>query len=343
MIIRNIYLICFCLFISLNCLAQTINTFPNIERPAKDKMVTNAKNNKVQIGFGVCLKAILIKKTFGHFRLSVTGGIGKPTNLNTIINKSSIKNKAIFYYFSELEFYNGGLGTSGLNYNSQDFKIELRQSILASFGDYGTSNYYSYTRPIIQFVNSSSHPLLDPFNNFSFTIGTIFINGINYHRAQRLGLVNIGILPIGLTYINDGPPFENKILKLGDGFDRFWTGGGQIGIYNMSPRYRINKLELKYDKFTGWFPYGYEVSTRLGLRYVPYHDKKDQLYNRQKYELSITGFNGLGISYNLYDFPNIDMQHLIHVKNGYTLHNTPLARRTAPAIFYDNTFLIINK
>ena len=215
--------------------------------------------------------------------------------------------------------------------------MELRQSFLLAVGRTYKTEKFNYNRPVMQFVSNSSHPLYDPYNS-SFTIGTTFINGLNIRRSQRVGIASIGWNYMQLTYLNDGPPFTSKWLPFGDGFDRWWTGSGQIGCYIPDNTWCRN-FELKYDKFTGLQPYAYETATALRLKHIPYKSKETSLFNRQRLELSMGTNKGLGLSVNLYDIRIIDVQSYIH-NNKYSYHDTPLKWRMGTGLFYNNTYII---
>ncbi len=301
----------------------------------KAQLTQSFESGKLQFGIGVNLKLDLVQNSFGYFRLSLTGGAGVPFGESFGLKR----NNFIFYYFSEIDIFRGGLGASSLSYTNQNFKVELRNSFLLSGGSTKHSINCNYIRPVIHFVSNSSHPIFDPFS-WSITLGTTFVNGLNEKVAQRVGIGTIGYRSGAFTYLNDGPPFHYKFLGIGDGYDRWWTGSGMIGFYNPWRNALVKAMELKYDKFTGLQHYAYELSTALKLKHIPYKSKEIQLYNRQRFELGIlTNFN-LGYNFSVYDMPLIDIQHGIHFKRRYSFHNTPLKWRMASGFNYNKTFLV---
>ena len=306
----------------------------NLSYGDKQNLTTNFEKGKPQFGFGITLKVDLVKSTFAYFRLSLTGGAGLPIGRDIGLER----NNFCLYYFAELDIFRGGMGAPAMSIDNQKILFELRQSFLTAVGS--TLNYerYNYTRPVMQFVSNSSHPLYDPFNS-SFTIGTTFVNGLNIKRSQRVGIASIGYQGFQLTYLNDGPPFTSDWLPYGDGFDRWWTGSGQIGIYNVDYPL-LRSIEIKYDKFTGLQPYAYELSTALHMKHIPYKSKEIQLSNRQRIEISVATDRGIGFSYNIYDLPLFDIQHYIHQSSGYSFHSTPLKWKGSTGFFYNNAFLI---
>jgi hypothetical protein len=294
----------------------------------KDLRSADFAKSKIQLGFGLGLKVDLIRGELGYYRLSATFGGGVPFGKDTYLfnkDKKLKDNNFIFYYLAEIDIFRGGLGASSGSLNNQNFVFELRQSFLTSVGTTGKNSNLNFNRPVVHFISNSSRPLLDPFA-YSVTFGTTFINTLNLPRSQRVGILNLGLGLFGASYLNDGPPFNfhNNFLPFGDGYDRWWTGSGMIGMYGFSQNSRIRQLELKFDKFTGLQPYGYEVATALKLKHIPYQSKEAQLYNRQRIEFNALTQFGLGFNLSFYDNPKIDVQHLIHLKNFYSYHNTPL-------------------
>ena len=317
------------LFFSLSIAAQA--DMPNSRR---DQLVRGFESGKVQFGVGLSLKVDLVKNTFGYYRLSLTGGAGLPVGKEFQLNE----NYCTLYYFAELDLFRGGVGAPALALDNQKILMELRQSFLTSFGVLDKNLSYNYTRPLIQFVSNSSHPVYDPYR-YSVTLGTTFVNGLNVKRSQRVGIISLGCNQWAGCYMNDGPPFSNNFLPYGDGFDRWWTGSGMIGFYDNSNTI-FRSVEIKYDKFTGLQPYAYETSNSLKLKYIPYKSKTTQLLNRQRLEISGSTARGIGFSMSFYDLPLIDVQHYIHFGQKYSYHNTPLKWRFATGLFYNNTYHI---
>jgi hypothetical protein len=322
----NIGCIALLLVLGSYCKAQTAFT-----REDKEKMSQQFESGKVQFGVGLSLKVDLIRNTFGYFRISVTGGAGIPFGKEFGWDRNSL----IGYYFLEVDVFRGGLGAPALALDNQKMLSELRQSFLLSVGRTLGDQKYNYNRPVVQFISNSSHPLFDPYN-FSFTIGSTFVNGINVRRSQRVGIVSLGYNEFQLAYLNDGPPFVS--LPFGDGFDRWWTGSGQIGVY-IPNNHLLRNFELKYDKFTGLQPYAYETTTALRLKQIPYKSRETRMLNRTRLEFSVGTTKGIGFSVNVYDNAFLDVQNHIH-HNKYSYHGTPLKWRIGSGLFYNNTFII---
>ena len=312
-------------------LGSCINAQTAFTRADKERMSQEFEAGKVQFGVGLTLKVDLIRNTFGYFRISLTGGAGIPFGREMGLNRNSM----IGYYFLEVDLFRGGMGAPVLALDNQKMLCELRQSFLFSAGRTLGDKIYNYNRPVVQFISNSSHPLFDPYN-FSFTIGSTFVNGINVKRSQSCGIASLGYNEFQLAYLNDGPPFVS--LPFGDGFDRWWTGSGQIGVYIPNNKV-LRNFELKYDKFTGLQPYAYETSTALRLKQIPYKSRETRLLNRSRIEFSFGTNRGIGLSVNFYDNAWMDIQNHIH-HNKYAYHSTPLKWRIGSGLFYNNTFII---
>jgi hypothetical protein len=320
-------------FLLLNLSAVCIYAQTNFSSAERKQLKERFESGKMQFGVGISLKVDIIKNTFGYYRLSVTGGAGVPFGRELGLRRNTMTG----YYFVECDVFRGGLGAPALALDNQQMLIELRQSFLLSVGRTHGREKFNYNRPVMQFISNSSHPLFDPYN-LSLTLGSTFINGLNIRRSQRVGIVNLGWNYVQLTYLNDGPPFTSSWLPFGDGFDRYWTGSGQVGVYFSETKWMRN-IELKYDKFTGLQPYAYELATALHLKHIPYRSKETRLFNRQRYEIGIGTNRGIGFSMNVYDSREVDIQHYIH-NNKYSYHDTPLKWRIGAGLFYNNAFII---
>lgn len=321
------------IFLLLSANGLLLDAQANFSAEERQQLTERFEAGKFQFGIGVSLKVDIIKNTFGYYRLSLTGGAGIPFGKEFGLARNTMTG----YYFLECDLFRGGLGAPALALDNQKMLIELRQSFLLAVGRTHGQEKYNYNRPVVQFISNSSHPIFDPYN-MSFTIGSTFINGLNIKRSQRVGIASLGWNFAQITYLNDGPPFTSNWLPFGDGFDRYWTGSGQIGVYVPETKWFRN-FELKYDKFTGLQPYSYELATALHLKHIPYKSKETRLFNRQRYELSLGTNRGIGLSVNVYDSREIDIQHHIH-NNKFSYHDTPLKWRVGAGLFYNNAFII---
>jgi len=277
-------------------------------------------------GFGAKLTADLIARhSLAQMRLSVVASMG----MGVI---ESGKSSALFpSYHAEMEVYRGGLGSSLAPSQRSRFNFELRQSFLLTAAvDNAPAN--AIRRPLVQFISEASHPLADPYKT-SITLGTVFINGINHHRSQRVGILSLAYEYFNLTYYNDGPPFDK--LFTGDVYDRWWTGGVQLGYYNYCDDCLFPSVELKFEKFTGWEPNGYEVSKFFQLDYIPYRHFDQNYFNQGRWQLNLMTNSGMGVHLSRYDHDPWDVQHFIHLNLDMTRHPPTLKERWAFGTTYD--------
>lgn len=169
----------------------------------------------------------------------------------------------------------------------------------------------------------------DYYNIFSnrsgmLMLGTNFILN-NHKRNQIVGSLNATIGKLSFNYYNDGPPFN--LTGTGDGFDRYWTGGGAI-MYHSNRNF--NYAEIAFDQFTGYIPLLYELTSLLGMN-VPLYDTPDKSkvynFNTSAYSVKVNfdqrfGINA-GVVGSLKDSKRgryWGIQEIIHVVLGYPLH-----------------------
>ena len=224
---------------------------------------------------------------------------------------------------SHLEFYRGGLGSSLLNKERFRINIEIRNSF-AAFAGYGTANTIA-GRPAFVNVGTDASSLIDPLD-YSISLGTMFINGINHDRNQRIGTFSLSALNGTLHYYNDGPPFPK--LALSDGYDRYWTGGGQLGFYFKNDDAFITDLVLRFDTYTGYQLNLYEVGSILRIDNLPYKVKEQQMFNQSRFQYKLGLRNSVYVNYSVFDPYFTDIQNLIHYHISISpFHPRPLKKR----------------
>jgi RHS repeat-associated protein len=116
-----------------------------------------------------------------------------------------------------LNVFNGGLGTTQGTTGQRELQGSLIVSPSLTIG-YGNSN----PLPINTFDSSSLSGVNDTFQN-SFTVGQNFVLNTE-GRNQRVGSYGLRLGNVNLNIANDTGKF------LGDGFDRFFSGSGQVNI-----------------------------------------------------------------------------------------------------------------
>lgn len=222
---------------------------------------------------------------------------------------------------------------------------------------------FNYRRPLYTWNTNYANTLSNPFQ-FSFTIATNFIwnipingneterqrqlqnetinnqrylpqdhntfNGskmyVKKRRSQRVGYIGIALDKfLSAGYYNDGPPFSEW---LGDGYDRYWTGGGFAHIWSQERfegqpegQYKDNfQLIFSFDKFTGYEQDTYEVANKLKLNKVPYKNIETASYNRGITRASLI-YRDIGFFISKIDSKaGRDIQDRIHKANNYPYH-----------------------
>lgn len=225
---------------------------------------------------------------------------------------------------SELEFFRGGLGSSIHNSESSKFNIEWRNSVQLLLGADNHSGKEIWAKPLMPSIGQSFSGLYNPLD-YSISIGTTIINGVNHPRNQQLGFGSLSILPLQFYYYNDGPPFG----RLADSYDRYWTGGGGFGFYYVhGSKNVLTDVEVRYDRYTGYQPLLYEMGNTLGIDNLPYKNKEQQHFNkgRFQYRAGLYGFSH--VTFSFYQPEATDVQYWIHWIRGLSFHHNTTKRYT---------------
>ncbi|WP_445722650.1 polymorphic toxin type 23 domain-containing protein [Flavobacterium sp.] len=134
-----------------------------------------------------------------------------------------------------VNFYNGGLGSLT---NSSSFNIDTVVTAKLTVG--GGEGEPMTIRPL--HLNSGSG--MEDSYKYSATLGTNFILN-NHNRNQQVGFLQVRAFDFSFQTYNDFQGF--KKIGISDGFDRWWTGGGNITIGNNNSDYQ---LVIASDVFT---------------------------------------------------------------------------------------------
>lgn len=269
----------------------------------------NTSNDAFQVGGALSLTFEVQK--FTNYRLALTGGIGKRIN------------QAQFLYptlHTELQFYQGGMGSSLSSLKRQHINVDwiISFMVLAGTKDVENHEFLERFNPINFFADDSSAPLHNPFYH-SIGIGTNFIRSTdNFKKNQYLGVLNVNINRVfQFNYYNDGTPFH--WMGLGDGFDRYYTGGGFVAVY-LDHESDIDFIQLSYNKFTGYQQYAFEAANYLQIDFLPYKDPESFYFNQSRWRGKIGNFSkGFSFTVSGYDLQKGDGQDLIHyiIDNSY--------------------------
>lgn len=221
---------------------------------------------------------------------------------------------------TEISLYNGGLGSGSIEKNRYCSLDAIIAFTLTSghLNDNYNRNYAIVNRnvPLKYFGDFAIPALVNPYN-YSVSLGTNLVFSTEKNKLfQRLGFLDIQHSGVQFSYYNDGTPFQH--LLLGDGKDRYYTGGGSISYSNSFgdiPNLRSFSIELSYHKFTGYSENAFEISNSISGSVVNYSDKNQSFFNKSLWRGTVmmtSENNGIGFSYSDYNSPSMDGQHLIH-------------------------------
>lgn len=275
--------------------------------------INEATDNSYQIGGALNLTFEIQK--FTNYRLSLTGGIGKKIDQVEFLYPT---------FHTELQIYQGGMGSSLSSLKRQQLNVDWIISFMV-VGGIREVNYDDAHRrfnPINFFTDDSSSPLQNPYFN-SIALGTNFIRSSDsFKRNQYLGIFNLNIeRSLQFTYYNDGTPFH--WIGLGDGFDRYYTGGGFFAVYLDNDK-EVDLIQLSYNKFTGYQPYAFEVANDMQIDFLPYKDPESFYYNQSRWRGKIGSLkNGFALSISVYDYQKWDNQDFIHYLIDNSYHPDP--------------------
>lgn len=249
------------------------------------------KSDSLIWGFGLKLKVDIGNKRTAHYSVSVSGGIGK-----------QMWDAMLFSYHLTATLYRGGLGNSLLPSNVDDHQVDVVNGFAITGGG---GKPYRRIRPFYTWSANPAVSFSNPYRN-SFTLASNFLWN-NHHRSQQIGFAGLALGMVSVGYYNDGTPFSAQ-LGLGDGFDRFWTGGGYLHIgHDASDVQAI----ASFDKFTCDSKTGFDVANLMRLRFVP-SSAEDASFNRGRTMLTLIHRDGIGLNVGLFDNPSMDIQDFIH-------------------------------
>lgn len=181
--------------------------------------------------------------------------------------------------------------------------------------------------PLRYFADFAIPSLQNPYN-YSISLGTNLVITSDGGRAfQRLGFLNLNHSGLQLSYYNDGTPFQHFFL--GDGKDRYYTGGGVLSYNNGNGTYEQFKsysFEVSYHKFSGYNQNSFELSNSLNASNVDYKNTDQRYYNKSLWKFNAFSndvYNGFGLALSAYNSVRFDGQHLIHWLIDNSFHIVP--------------------
>jgi hypothetical protein len=284
-------------------------------------------NSKLQYGISFDIRWEIVYKYgyLSNFRVGVSGGIAPVIS-------------GWFMPFSQLSLvtFQGGVGSS----ISVKERNKLNLESLLSFGVVAGSQKgpdVNHKRGIHTIGLYNPAPLLNPFNTFLGLSSTFIHRFTKFAKAnhlgkftysQKVGAVSLGTKNWDFNYYNDGTPFD--FLGLGDGKDRYYTGGGFFR-HHISNKFEstsrhgaFRNIVVGFDRFTGHYPESFEVAHNLGLANVPYGDKSQAFFNKGRtfIGLELASVPGLIPTFSINDNDAVDIQYLIHRARKQPLHRT---------------------
>lgn len=157
--------------------------------------------------------------------MSGTAGIGVSKKFNAIEPGANLA----------INFYNGGIGARS-DSNAMNFDTVLTAKVTAGAGNGNPMTIYPLH------IDSGTG-LVDKYK-YSATLGTNFILN-NNDRNQQVGFIQVRAADFSFQTYNDFGGF--KKIGISDGYDRWWTGGGN---FTFGARNSDYQLIIASDVFT---------------------------------------------------------------------------------------------
>ncbi len=174
----------------------------------------------------------------------------------------SPKLKGSFNFGTSIGIYNKSLGNS-MNLDFQDNQVDWTNN-------FSLGLLWGKETPtrLLQTIHNISFYNLQHRSKYAAFLGVNFIMN-STKRNQTVGNLSLTFDKFSMTYYNDGGPILS-CLGLGDGYDRYWTGGLMLYWHdnhlrnNDSVHTSFNKMEFSFDQFTGYKPQMFELLSILG-------------------------------------------------------------------------------
>lgn len=288
---------------------------------AQSKTTTYQNNYSLQYGFSLnaFIDIGLKKKTDPApvFRLTSSAGIGADFLSQNIYPSVNV----------EVHLYNGGIGSrnehsfSTLSLDAM-IALTLTAGIKSQLLKSKSTDFFNRNVPLYYFSDFTRPALQNPFNS-SVSVGTnIIFTPDKGKKRQRIGFLNVHNENFQFSYFNDGG-VPISTIYLGDRADRFYTGGFLFS-FNFPHNTLLNTISLSYFKYTGYSKSAFEVSNKMYLDYMNYHDSTQQKFNKSIWVVSMQNIQkGLGLNYKWYNNVTVDLQHRIHSALFNAFHMVP--------------------
>lgn len=192
-----------------------------------------------------------------------------------------------------------------------------------------------YYQPFYAFADLSSPAIQNPYHA-ALSPGIQWIRLYDQEKRrkdQRVFSINVKIGEGHFFYHND-----MKMWRITDGKDRWYTSSA-LFAWHRNIHERINHYAIAYNRFTGYQPFSYEVSKRMGLNYVDYKDQNQIRYNEDYYKITV-GHHGVGeanIRFINFNYKTMQGQTFIHYIGNMPYHLDNSKQRIAldiePSLF----------
>ncbi|MBC7773886.1 MAG: hypothetical protein H7246_00500 [Phycisphaerae bacterium] len=234
-------------------------------------------------------------------------------------------------------FYQGTVGTSIKP--DQRMKYQFEMVANAALTARLSRDFYFDEKPVRTFCNFNTVAVTHRYKN-SVTLATNFvINPKHSTRNQQVGFGGFSTGDFALGYYNDGTPWN--FIGLGDGYDRWWTGGGFFEIWSL---HAPTRLGLYYDNFTGGnddeVVEAFEIANVLGLAHVDFRDPDLTYFNRGQIMMRAALPSGLGMSLILSGDRYMVVQNLIHRGMDQSLYQSFANDRFHAGFFFAKPYQI---
>lgn len=212
------------------------------------------------------------------------------------LQKNNPVTQGLLNYSICFTIYNRSLGNS-LNILYQDNQIDLTTSVTMGILHRPDRNDFKNLQTI---NNSPFYNLRHSGKNGAFISSNFILN--NHGRHQTVGAISFTVDQASFNYYNDGGPILGSafgfnprkwysylllplhlISGLGDGFDRWWTGGGGIYVHTQN---NFNRMEVTFDQFTGYHKLAFELNSVFGSDVQDY-----DLFQTTPEDTTSTAFN----------------------------------------------------
>lgn len=279
-------------------------------------LLQSQTNDINDIQYGVALKTTIdLNFQYPNFNIAVSGGVGgHPFDYAEAY--PSIHAGFIIYNKGDLV---SSYSKESSFFGSSQFDVFLDLSMTIGYYTPNT-NFDNRFVPLYHFSDFTPNPLQNPFQH-SLTVGSNFIWFMDRYKQelpQRVGFTGIMIdRHFQASTYNDGSIWARA--KLGDGLDRYYTGGGVVA-YHIDINNAISNFEISFHKFTGHEKYAFDTANLLQIDFIPFKKTETYYYSKSRFRFTATSIkNNGGVHITLHNTDK-DPQDKIHFDGADTYH-----------------------